>query len=144
MAIDSISSSAIADLINLAKEQGTIANPVERPTSKFWINVGIPIEIPNEETGELEQMVITLPFGIPLDGMKEAKVPAPNGKNDRYRHIMQAKNQLAKNVMAKAEQLSGGEAVQLPLVVELRRINEENHSDLSDSSANPFLAAMTL
>lgn len=128
--------SQLADL--LAQAIQTNPDKLKKPKTKVWVNVGLEIPV-NGET-----VFVSLPFGIPFDSMKEVEVPAPNGKNQKFRHLMQAKNALFAGLQAQAAELSPGQEISLPkLTVRLSRINEAEE-EVSESEDNPLLAAVKL
>lgn len=55
------------------------ASAEERPKSFHWANIGYSVELTDPETNETSTHFISIPVGIPLDGMKPLKVPAKAG-----------------------------------------------------------------
>ena len=112
----------------------------ERPKSKVWLNVGYNVPVKNDETGEVENVFINLPFGLGLDTMSPAEY---SGSSDRMHMITAAKNQLLEMLQKLAdENIAAGEAeIVEGLEIQIRR-KAEASATVSNSGTNPFLAAM--
>lgn len=109
----------------------------ERPKAQVWLNVGFNTQVPNEETGEYEDVFIALPVGIPLDTM-EAMLP--KGSKESWLHMVQAKNHLLEQLKALAEGIEpGGEEIIDGLQVQVKRVGTPTAPTASE---NPFLTAM--
>lgn len=75
------------------------ASSSNEPQEAFvWLNVGF-----TTPDGEF----VTLPFGIPLDTMQEAKV---RGTDPHWRSLMQAKNSLLQQLISMADRVQPGES----------------------------------
>ena len=83
------------------------ASAEERPKSFHWANIGYPVELTDPETNETTTHFISIPVGIPLDGMKPLKVPAKAGLR---KDLISAQNALLEQLQAMfTEQIPAGE-----------------------------------
>lgn len=104
-----------------------------KPEAMIWLNVGY--EVTDETTGEVT--FISLPFGLPLDTMEPKKV---SGKNEDWKRMVQAKNQLLEHLQKAATGLKPGEeSVVSALQVQLRRRADNEAPDLDE---NPFVSGL--
>lgn len=119
-------------------------NPL--PEAEFWVNVGLVLPVYDPETGETTDEFIGFPMGIPLDTMAEMVV---RGKNERWKTIASAKNQIMKLVTEQArDTLAPGETMRLDnFVVEVRRREDPNtaaittgHSDITQAAVLQMLS----
>jgi hypothetical protein len=106
------------------------APAAQRKPSEFWINVGLPTGISEDKFSFL-----SLPLGIPLDTMNPVEL---RGSNQEFLEFRAAQNALLDKVLKAAKDLKPGEAVELGLMVQLRRILGEPTAP----SSNRFLAAL--
>lgn len=98
----------------------------KRPQPKYWLNVGITTQATNPTTGEVEELFISLPFGLGLDTMSLADIKGSEFK----REIARSKNRLLHKFRDIAEKLAPGEEIDLGkteggLSLRLKRIMEE-------------------
>lgn len=111
-------------------------NSDEQKKSVFWVNVGYKTGVEREDGSEI---IITLPFGIPLDSMQYVQT---NSKNKEWVEIQQARNSLLDDLRKAASELAPGEEKELTLCVTLRRATEAV-SEVADSS-NKFARKSSL
>lgn len=104
----------------------------ERPASKFWMNVGYEVEVPNKD-GEMEKRFVSLPAGIPLDNIEPLVI---KGKNQEWNMFQAARNDLLAQLMAAAEQLEPGQEELVMLQIQLRRVDDSTVE--VPTSENPF------
>lgn len=117
--------------------QGGRGQGEERPKTMFWLNVGMSLPVPNAETGETEEVFVSLPMGIPLDGLKEQHT---SSSNENFRQLVAAKNWLLKTIKDKAESMEAGEAELVNgLEIQLKRVSEET---TGSTAGNPLLEMM--
>ena len=66
-----------------------------RSQAEFFINVGVPITRTIERDGEMveEEILLSLPFGLPLDTMNELVI---RGNNEQWNADAAARNELLK------------------------------------------------
>jgi hypothetical protein len=103
----------------------------DRPKAELYLNIGVTIAVPSEETGETENMFISLPLGIPLDTLKMVNSNS---------NLAQAKNYLIKTLQEQGAQLQPGETIMIDgVAAEMRRVGEPTEGD---PETNPLLAAM--
>ena len=124
--------------IELPKSFGSKAKTEERPASKFWLNVGYSVEVPNED-GVLENKFVSLPAGIPLDNIEALPL---KGKNAEWNMFQSARNDLLEQLMAAAAQLKPGEEQIVNLEIQLRRVNDE--AVVVNKDENPFARKLAL
>lgn len=85
----------------------------KRPPAQFWVNVG------KEKNGKL----LTLPMGIPLDGLTAKPI---KGKPDsEFAKMRAAEADMWEQFWAFCKTLKPGEAKRLNFVVEVRRVSEQ-------------------
>lgn len=100
----------------------TGSNPVDKPKNEFYLNVGIRVPMKNED-GEDVFPLVTLPIGIPLDGLK---IKLSNSSNESWNKLQLNKKQLLEYIQEVASSLQKGEAVELEqMIVEIRRTKPE-------------------
>jgi hypothetical protein len=98
----------------------------EKVQTKFWLNVGV------ERNGKL----LTLPLGIPLDGLTAKSIP--NGKaSAEFRGMRIAEKQLWDKIQEVMSTLKPGESKSLPLQVEIRHV-EAKELTAEEAASNPF------
>jgi len=96
------------------QQEAAPANPPRKP-SEFWINVGLPVPGMSDDKFSF----LSLPLGIPLDTMNPVEL---RGSNQEFLEFRAAQNALLDKVQKAAKDLRPGEAVELGLMVQLRRI----------------------
>lgn len=101
-----------------------------RKPSEFWINVGLPTGVSDDKFSFL-----SLPLGIPLDTMNPVEL---RGNNQEFLEFRAAQNHLLEQVHAEAKKLGAGMSIELPLMVQLRRIS----GDPVVPTSNRFLQAL--
>lgn len=101
-----------------------------RKPSEFWINVGLPTGVSDDKFSFL-----SLPLGIPLDTMNPVEL---RGNNQEFLEFRAAQNHLLEQVLAEAKKLGAGMSVELPLMVQLRRIS----GDPVVPTSNRFLQSL--
>ena len=104
-------------------------NPEEQPKAKLWLNVGY------EAGGKF----INLPFGLPVDTMKNAKV---QGQNEDWIKQRNAQNQLLKMLQDLGAKFTPGHEQTINLQVRLRRVNEELEVGKEDNEYGIDIAAL--
>lgn len=82
----------MANVLQFGEEAAApAANGKKNPPAKFWINVGVWVDLPAPDGNGTVKEFINLPLGIPMDQMK---VEAPKGDNARWNKIVNTRNQL--------------------------------------------------
>lgn len=82
-----------------------------------WVNVGY--DVVDDETGEVK--FVSLRMGIALDSLQ----PKPsNSSNESYREFEAARDYLLAQLKDAATKLTPGQAIDLPLKVQLRRVSD--------------------
>lgn len=114
--------------------QNNNANEEREPT-KVWLNIGVPSK---DENGD--PIFLSIPLGIALDSMKPAKI---TGKNEEFRNMMAAKNQLMEQLQKLGEEMAPGEELILDdLSVQIRRVEEPTEAE-KDEDGNPHLSVLS-
>lgn len=105
----------------------------EKKKAKYWVNIGYATQGMNSQTNEMEEVFISLPFGIPLDTMSLADLKG----GDFNRRLARSKNALLQTFLDKAESLEAGEEQILDmgakLQVRIRRVTEETEQSAGDT-----------
>jgi hypothetical protein len=110
----------------------------QREAAQFWLNIGYFTEIPNSQTGELEPVFISLPFGIALDTMTRKSVERVSGFKLK---LAVGANKLLDNLLAAGVKLEPGESKVLDigeqsgLALELRRVKGNSEVPVAEAEA---------
>ena len=129
---------------NIQRTFGAFANQVapqaggskeQRPKAQFWMNIGYDSGIPDENG---ENKFVSLPVGIPLDGMELLQT---NSRNKDFAAFQAARNDLYEQVMEVCKSLEPGESRILGdsaggLQVQIRRVNDD--TAVPDLATNQF------
>lgn len=108
--------------------------------SKFWLNVGIIVDAPNDG-GEIVETFIQLPKGMGLDNMEEVAIKASD--TPEWAEAMRARNMLLNVIKAGAAKLDPGQSafVDLPFRVQIRRVSEAQAE--TPTGESPLLTALS-
>lgn len=121
---------SILDMRSNAAPAANAAAPQARETAKVWLNVGVYIDNPKEPG---TQIFVSLPVGIPLDTMKFQEV---RGSSEDFAHLVQAKNQLLKDLQDASKDLPAGQSGKVGgLKVEVRRVAEQQEALPGDGNS---------
>lgn len=97
-----------------AAQSSTDGEPKKDPAS-IWLNLGYWTEMERHDTGEIDQVFISLPFGIPLDTMTRKGTDRVSGfKLD----LAEGANQLLDDVIAMAASIEPGEEKTVGIITE--------------------------
>lgn len=111
-----------------------------RPQAEIFINVGITVQMPNEE-GEMVDTFLSLPFGLPLDTMNELII---RGNNAQWNEQAAARNELLKALVKMGESLDAGTGSELPkLQVQLYRRKAQEEHVASNNAMAQILSALS-
>ena len=107
----------------------------QKPKAQFWLNVGYDSGIPDENG---ENKFVSLPVGIPLDGME---LLPTNSRNKDFAAFQAARNDLYEQIMEVCKSLEPGESRILGdssggLQVQVRRVNDD--AAAPDLATNQF------
>lgn len=105
--------------INFNKHFGTPAADGAKqdlPKAEFWINIGYESDSVDEHG---THRFVSLPMGLPLDTMKLVETKSSNAG---WAEFQAAKNDLHAQIMEAAKSLKAGDAVNLNLTIQLRRV----------------------
>lgn len=114
-----------------------------RPQAEFFINVGVPITRTIERDGEMveEEILLSLPFGLPLDTMNELVI---RGNNEQWNADAAARNELLKALVKMGEGLDAGTGKMLPkLSVQLYRRKDQVEAAADNSTMATILSALS-
>lgn len=114
--------------------QAARSNVSELPKSEFWLNVGYYVEVPTEDGEGVENVFVSLPMGIALEGQKTLPT---NSSNARFAALNQARNELYEQLMAACQGLEPGEEQPVPLELQARRVRGEQPT--VNKGNNPFI-----
>ena len=116
------------------------AGGAARPQAEIFINVGITVQMPNEE-GEMVDTFLSLPFGLPLDNMNELII---RGNNAQWNEQAAARNELLKALVKMGESLDAGTGSELPkLQVQLYRRKAQEEHVASNNAMAQILSALS-
>lgn len=119
---------------------GRAANNTQRPQAEIFLNVGITVQLPNEE-GEMVDTFLPLPFGLPLDTMNELVI---RGNNAQWNEQAAVRNELLKALVKMGESLEAGSGTELPkLQVQLYRRKAQEEHIASNNAMSQILAALS-
>ena len=114
-----------------------------RPQAEFFINVGVPMTRTIERDGEMveEEILLSLPFGLPLDTMNELVI---RGNNEQWNADAAARNELLKALVKMGEGLDAGTGKMLPkLAVQLYRRKDQVEAAADNSTMAIILSALS-
>jgi len=124
MSIDRTAPSSFGRTFGQAAPAAATTAPQDRPKAQWWLNVGYEVDYP-VEGGGTEKRLVSLPTGIPLDTQQPIK---NNSRNPTYAEFIGARNNLLEELMAKAQTMKPGEVVEVPLMIQLRCVNDEENA----------------
>ena len=114
---------------NIQRTFGQFANSAtapaqDKPKAQFWLNIGYDSGVVDENG---ESRFVSLPVGIPLDGMELLNT---NSRNKEFAAFQAARNDLYEQIMTAAKSLEPGQSIILGdasegLQVQLRRVNDD-------------------
>lgn len=110
--------------MNTARKTAT-ATRQEREPSEFdgiWINVGLTIDVENEETGEIEQKFVRLPRGIAVSDLVDHRIFG--NSNPEWAEEAALINSAMEALREAGTDLGEGEAVPVKMAVQLYRKQE--------------------
>lgn len=136
--VNSTASSIIGNA--LSGNKAPAANNAQRPQAEIFINVGIPVQMPNEQ-GEMEEVFLSLPYGLALDNMSELVI---RGNNQQWNDQAAARNELLKALVKMGSSLEAGTGTGLPkLQVQLYRRKEQVEHTASNNAVSQILSALS-
>lgn len=115
----------------------------QRPQAEIWLNAGYYVPVLDEEGNQVDTKFVSLRLGIPIDTMELEVVPPPNGNNEDYRALIEAKNALQVQLKEAGSKLAPGQGVPVNLELQLyRRSNRENIPVPAEK--NPYLRKISV
>jgi hypothetical protein len=95
----------------------------DKPSATVFINVGKTVKYENPESGETEEMFLSLPMGIGLDNMEEL---VAKGTSETWANTVQGKNAIRAFCLSLAADLEPGEGLIADMLqVEIRRVKDK-------------------
>lgn len=128
-------------LFQSTQSQRTSQN--ERPQADVWLNVGYYVPVYDEEGNQVDTKFVSLRLGIPIDTMELEAVPPPNGNNEDYRALIEAKNALQIQLKEAGAKLQPGQGVPVDLQLQLYRRANREHAPIP-AEKNPYLRKITI
>lgn len=117
---------------NVATAPAAGASTNERPKAQVWANFGATFIMP-DGNGGTENVFVSV-FGVPVDTLDPVK--PYTGKNERMRHITEAKALMLEMMQNAAAEMPSGEALPINgLEVELRRVGAVQSSAEGENPA---------
>lgn len=115
----------------------------ERPQADIWLNVGYYVPVLDDQGNQVDTKFVSLRLGIPIDTMELETVPPPNGNNEDYRALIEAKNALQLQLKEAGSKLAPGQGVPVNLELQLyRRASRENTPIPAEK--NPYLRKISI
>lgn len=109
------------------------------PEPEVYGNVGMTVQLPNAETGEMEPVFVSLERGIAIDVLEPMTARA--GSTAKWIQLVQAKNWLLEQFQSAAKDLAPGETVKITgIEIEIRR--KGGVAEVPAEGENPLLAGM--
>lgn len=128
-------------LFQSTQSQRTSQN--ERPQADVWLNVGYYVPVYDEEGNQVDTKFVSLRLGIPIDTMELEAVPPPNGNNEDYRALIEAKNALQIQLKEAGAKLQPGQGVPVDLELQLYRRANREHAPIP-AEKNPYLRKISI
>lgn len=135
-----ITNNAIAAALAGKKETGSAMGKGERPQADVYLNIGITVQIPNAD-GQMEDVFLSLPYGLPLDTMNELVI---RGNNTEWNQTAAARNDLLKALVQMGNSLDSGTGkVMANLEVQLYKRNEQKEAHADNNVMSQLLAKLS-
>ena len=115
----------------------------ERPQADIWLNVGYYVPVLDDQGNQVDTKFIALRLGIPIDTMELEVVPPPNGNNEDYRALIEAKNALQLQLKEAGAKLQPGQGVPVGLELQLYRRANRDHTPVP-AEKNPYLRKISI
>lgn len=119
---------------------GSAMGKGERPQAEIYLNIGLTIQVPNSETGEMEDVFLSLPYGLPVDTMNELVI---RGNNAEWNQTAAARNDLLKALVQMGQSLEAGTGKAMAnLEVQLYKRNEQKEAHADNNVMAQLLAKL--
>lgn len=115
----------------------------ERPQADIWLNVGYYVPVLDDQGNQVDTKFVSLRLGIPIDTMELETVPPPNGNNEDYRALIEAKNALQLQLKEAGSKLAPGQGVPVNLELQLYRRASREHAPIP-AEKNPYLRKISI
>ena len=109
---------------------GRSTDRADLPKATLWLNIGMNVTVKDNDTGEETTQFVSLPVGVPLDTMAEARVSG----SPEFARLQQARNALLAKLIAGGSTIAPGEFKTLNLDVQMRRVNDDRAGDPADNA----------
>lgn len=95
------------------------------PFDGFWLNLGVHVDVHDDETGETVKQFVRLPRGVGVSDLEPQKIYASTRtKNPEYAAQVDMSNAIIELIQQGCAELEEGESVELDLKVQLYRKQE--------------------
>lgn len=106
----------------------------KRETGEFWIKIGFPAIIPEDENQPEKEVIVSLPYDTDLERMPEQDITTSEGWVNQ---LNKGRNKLRMDILAEASKLDPGEVKELNLKVYIFRKTGKTKTNLDNES--PFV-----
>lgn len=107
---------------------------IKRETGEFWLKVGFPAIIPEDENQPEQEVIVSLPFDTDLERMSEQNITTSEGWVNQ---LNKGRNKLRMDILNEASKLDPGEVKELNLKVYIFRKTGKTKTNLDNES--PFV-----
>lgn len=126
--------------LNVPAQNQAAGRQSNGPEPEVYGNIGMTVQLPNAETGEMEPVFVSLERGIAIDVLEPMTARA--GSSAKWVQLVQAKNWLLEQFQEAAKTLAPGETVKITgIEIEIRR--KGGAAVEPAAGENPLLAGMT-
>lgn len=106
----------------------------KRESGEFWLKIGFPAIIPEDENQPEQEIIVSLPFDIDLERMPEQNITTSEGWVNQ---LNKGRNKLRMDILEEASKLDPGEVKELNLKVYIFRKTGKTKTKLDNES--PFV-----
>ena len=107
---------------------------IKRETGEFWLKIGFPAIIPEDENQPEQEVIVSLPFDTDLERMPEQGITTSEGWVNQ---LNKGRNKLRMDILEEASKLDPGEVKELNLKVYIFRKTGKTKTNLDNES--PFV-----
>lgn len=107
---------------------------IKRETGEFWLKIGFPAIIPEDENQPEQEVIVSLPFDTDLERMPEQNITTSEGWVNQ---LNKGRNKLRMDILEEASKLDPGEVKELNLKVYIFRKTGKAKTNLDNES--PFV-----
>lgn len=107
---------------------------IKREIGEFWLKIGFPAIIPEDENQPEQEVIVSLPFDTDLERMPEQNITTSEGWVNQ---LNKGRNKLRMDILEEASKLDPGEVKELNLKVYIFRKTGKTKTNLDNES--PFV-----